>query len=869
MHAGFIAPSTAGSRRGYVRAGQTAGWRLAGCLLLAACAVEVRAATFTVTLDRDTTTVGEPVVLSLVFEGAQPTRVFGMPQVQGLALQGQGSRQQINIVNGQSSAQFIYEYAVVPQQAGDFTIPAIKAEVAGQTLSSQPLRLKVLRNDQPGAGTSGNGQMAFLKLVVRTNEVFVGEVFPLEIDLYVQNGQGQDLEMPQIKGEGFTFGPMPKQPSQTRTQINNNLYSVVIFKLAATAAKTGTLNLGPVECSLKLRVPRANRRARDPFGFDALDMFSSPFELRPVTLNSEVQTIHALPLPAGNAPANFTGAMGSFSVSLHASPTNVAVGDPITVTVRVEGHGNFDTLNLPPQAGWGEFKIYPPTSKVATTDPLGLQGVKTFEQVIIPQNTEIKELPAFSFSFFDPERKDYRTETLAATPLVVRPTAATQAPPLLATNSESEKTASPPPQDIVAIKQHPGSVAVLGPSLIQRPWFLALQGLPALVWLSTLTWRKRQDRLANNPRLRRQRQVARVIRKGLADLRQLAEANDAEAFFAGVFRLLQEQIGERIDLPASAITEAVLEERLRPLGVPEASLATLHELFQACNQARYAPQPSRQALASLLPKVESALVAIRKVVYLALLLGVIMTAGVRLQAGATPAEFDQANKLYERGQFKDAVAAYEKLIHTGSVSTEILFNLGNAFFKSGQIGRAIAAYRAAEFLAPRDPDVLANLKFARESVGRPAAGGSRWLERLRKLTLDEWTILTAGATWIWFALLSAGQWRSDLKKTFGGYTAAVGAAAVALAACLGATGYDRLSHTAAVVIAREAVARYGPLDEAQSAFTLPDGTEVMVLDHNGDWLEVETGDRRTAWVRRTQVAVLTAAARLEISTPIQ
>ena len=44
--------------------------------------------------------------------------------------------------------------------------------------------------------------------------------------------------------------------------------------------------------------------------------------------------------------------------------------------------------------------------------------------------------------------------------------------------------------------------------------------------------------------------------------------------------LLQEQLGERLDLPASAITEAVIEEHLRPRNVPETPLAQLHELFQ-------------------------------------------------------------------------------------------------------------------------------------------------------------------------------------------------------------------------------------------------------------------------------------------------
>ncbi|MBU6399987.1 MAG: BatD family protein [Verrucomicrobia bacterium] len=565
---------------------------------------------FTTTLDRDTTTVGEPVTLSLVFEGAQPTRVFGMPQVPGLALQGQGQTMRSEYINGQASTKFIYQYAVTAQRTGDFIIPAIKAEVGGQTLSSQPLRLKVVGHNQTaGRGIEGN-PFAFVKLLTQTNEVYVGQVFPLEIDLYVLNGQGQDLELPQIKGDGFTFGPIPKQPAQTRTQINNNLYSVVIFKLAATAAKTGSLTLGPAECSLNLRVPRANRRRSDPFGFDAFDLFSPPFELRHATLASESEPLHVLPLPAENVPPGFSGAIGDFTVTLHASPTNVAVGDPITVDVRIAGRGNLDGLTLPPQAAWRDFQVYPPTSKTETSDPLGMQGVKTFEQVVIPQHTAIKTLPAFSFSFFDPERRTYRTLAEPATPLVVRPTTVASAPPMLATSGAPQNPTSSA-QDIVALKQHFGTVATLGTPWIERPWFLALQGAPLLAWLTGLVWRRQQDRLAHNPRLRRQRQVAQVVREGLGELRQLAAANDAEGFFAATFRLLQEQIGERVNLPASAITEAVLDERLRPAGLEEEALADLRELFQLCNQARYAPQTSTAELASLLARVETALQSVK------------------------------------------------------------------------------------------------------------------------------------------------------------------------------------------------------------------------------------------------------------------
>ena len=152
-----------------------------------------------------------------------------------------------------------------------------------------------------------------------------------------------------------------------------------------------------------------------------------------------------------------------------------------------------------------------------------------------------------------------------------------------------------------------GSLARIHAPLIQQTWFVALQGVPLLAWLSVLLWRKREESLANNPRLRRQRQVAEIIRGGLAELRRLAAANQADEFFASTFRLLQEQLGERLDLPASAITEAVVEERLRPSGAPEETLTALEEIFQRCNQARYAPQRSSHELASLAPNVESVL----------------------------------------------------------------------------------------------------------------------------------------------------------------------------------------------------------------------------------------------------------------------
>ena len=70
---------------------------------------------------------------------------------------------------------------------------------------------------------------------------------------------------------------------------------------------------------------------------------------RRVALAAEPETLTVLPLPKENVPANFNGAVGSFSMTLSAGPTNVAAGDPVTVKVQISGRGAFDSLALPEQ----------------------------------------------------------------------------------------------------------------------------------------------------------------------------------------------------------------------------------------------------------------------------------------------------------------------------------------------------------------------------------------------------------------------------------------------------------------------------------------------------------------------------------------
>ncbi len=223
--------------------------------------------------------------------------------------------------------------------------------------------------------------------------------------------------------------------------------------------------------------------------------------------------------------------------------------------------------------------------------------------------------------------------------------------------------------------------------------------------------------------------------------------------------------------------------------------------------------------------------------------------------GGTPEEtFDAAARLYEQGRVAEAAAVYQSLVTNGVPTPALLFNQGNAWLAAGQVGRAIVSYRAARRLAPRDPEILANLARARARVGHGAATVEGPAARvLRMFRGNEWGGAALVAVWCWFGLLAAREclprWRAKtagLVRLF------------ALLAVLAGTGTVaagvHASRSVIVVIAPDTAVRFGPLEESQPAFTLPDGAELVVTDRKGDWLEVRDVTGRRGWILARHVA---------------
>jgi hypothetical protein len=342
---------------------------------------------------------------------------------------------------------------------------------------------------------------------------YVGEVIPAVLRLGFAT-RLVSLDGPHLSGQGFTMHKLQGGDQPQIEAINGRKFLVYTFKTAIAPARPGKLDIGPVKATAKIVIPGSARRSRSGSAFDIFNMddffndpfFADPFgrsEKQELPIESQPAPLEVKPLPA-NAPANFGGAIGNFSMTVDANPKSVQVGDPITVTATISGRGNFDRVTAPAledEQGWHK---YPPSSKFKQDDEVGISGGKTFETVLSP-NERKQSISPLVFSFFDPVKEHYVTLKSDEIPIRVTggsaPAAAPAAASAAAATPPPAVAASPPAkQDILhQLNERPARAESFVP-LYARPNFWLVQAIPLAGLLALLVWKfrraRREDRQA-------------------------------------------------------------------------------------------------------------------------------------------------------------------------------------------------------------------------------------------------------------------------------------------------------------------------------------------------------------------------------------
>jgi hypothetical protein len=544
--------------------------------------------------------VGRAVQLKIQVKGERNAASPSQISVDGLEIQSTGQMQSFEMRNFNVTSSVTFTYTILPQRAGRFIIPPQTIRAGSTSLRTPELTLNV--TDSPNQSsrstrapaTTDPKKNTFAELIVPKTTAYVGEMIPIvvrvgfELQTRVRN-IAPEIDLP---GQGFTKQKM--RASEARQTIGEKTYNIITYKTAIAAARTGTIEIGPVEIPAVVLVPQSQRNRpfpQNPLGMNdpALeDFFNDPWLMgsvpREIKLTTEKVNIEVKALPP-HAPPTFGGAVGNFTMTSDANPKSVQVGDPITVTAKISGRGNFDRVTGPSfedEHGWHK---YPPSSDFKQDDDVGISGTKTFETVLSPNERKDK-IPIQLFTYFDSIKGEY--VTLRGDPIPVRveggsaPAAPAPAPATAATAPAlSASPSAPKQQDILyQLTDLPAAPQSFTPLFARRSFWLA-QLFPFLALLGYIGWRMRQAHFDNREARRRE-----ALQHEAAELQRSLRRDDAstQEYFSRASRAIQVKTALARNVDPNMVDAELAASAFH---ADEATRLRLRHLFEKSDEVRY------------------------------------------------------------------------------------------------------------------------------------------------------------------------------------------------------------------------------------------------------------------------------------------
>jgi hypothetical protein len=551
---------------------------------------------FTASADKTTLSLDDQLTLTLTVEGQmRSVPEPRLPSLEGFQVYSSGRSQQFSFVNGQFSASVTFNYILRPTTVGKHTIGSAEITLDGQIYRTQPIEVEVLEGRVPtptppeqapaaGAPSQLAGQDLFVEAVVDKDEAYVGEQVTYTFRFY-QGVElfGADLRYSKPETTGFWTEDLPPQ-NQYYQVVGGRRYLVTEVRMGLFPTTVGAQTIGPA--SLRIE------------GF-----FSGQ------TLETDPLTIRALPLPQEDQPAHFGGAVGQYQVTAWLDKSEATVNEPVTLSFRVSGTGNVQTV---PEPLWPElesFRSYEAKSTTNTSiENYRVQGAKTFEKLFIPKEAGQYTIPPFRLTYFDPEAGTYRTAETDPLALTVRP-GAPEGPS--AAPSDQQQAVTLVGRDIRHIKAAPPVLRDQGQHLYQSGLFLPSWALPPLLLIGAVLYQRQRQRLRQDVRYARLRRAHKMARRRLARAKKLMKSQDSKAFYGEVARAVTGYLGDKMNVPAAGLRLEEMTRELERRGADQQTMDRLNRCWEECDLGRFAPVAGTpEAMVNLLAEAEEFIVSL-------------------------------------------------------------------------------------------------------------------------------------------------------------------------------------------------------------------------------------------------------------------
>jgi len=584
------------------------------------------------------------------------------------------------------------------------------------------------------------------------------------------------------------------------------------------------------------------------------------FRERHIFARSEPLSVTVSEAPAEGRPAGFAGAVGRFQFTAPPpTPSVVAVGNPIYLTLVVEGHGFLDgvEIDVARQLGGG-WRVEPPKilDSLAPGEarpqgfPARIGKWRQFDYKLRPLRDDIRAVPPIRFAYFDTERRSYRVLLSPEFAIQVKPAGAD-----IDAGVVDATGGGPGTTELVAagLSANEDDLNKIGNQRARPgPYLISLVGLLS-VWLGAGFVVRRRLRLRADPTILRRRdapgRAARRLKAARAGSGPEA-VTEAVAALCGLVADLQ-------DRPEDAVTSGDVARWAEPHLGDADERAALDELLESGELASFGggglDDVARARLLAVADRLVRTASTRRRAGVTPMVLAVLVI------AGALPAQntdlFQKGQEAFAEGRYVDAAGHYEAMLSDDYANGYVLFNLGNAWMNAGEIGRAISAYRRARWFIPADANLERNLGFALE-------------RRMQELSVTDEAVIDkilfwrptlsfsrqAGVALFFFVLAFVSSLVRLLRGRRSTWTRSAAFVGFALALLFTAsatlTWADQASGEHGAITDDDTRLLQWPSDEADLAYEQPlhDGDEFTVLQGRDGWLKIRVADRYEGWV---------------------
>lgn len=538
---------------------------------------------------------GKQAKLTLKVFGEPSVKEPEIPFVNGLDIKYQSSG-----VKGEGSKIFIYR--VVAKKTGEYKIGPVHIEYQdGRHVSSNEIIFTVSKEpySTPAAVVPGDiggdiSKRIYLTVDLPKKTVYVNEKLPVEIKLFSDWFDLEDIIVNEIATGELLADKITKGGSSI-VNIGDVRFAVLVYKTNITAPTPGNFIIEPVKVSLNIAPRRPDASGALPPLLNNNEVFYKDYtggrNEMPLGLETEPVGLEVVPLPAEGRPATFKGAVGNFKFEAGISPDSIKIDQDVKIKLEVTGDGNYTTfnaINIPFIPGTR------PHEPVIRRSP----DAFTMEQVIRVISPDVNEIPAITFSYFDPNKGAYISLTKGPFPLKVESLAVPAVKPVDAGEERSKpKPAAVPAKDmrqkevLVNIKSSMGRLSRFDPYIYSGPIALATQILPIFLVFAAVIIKNRMNFLESDHEYAAWLRMSKRSASDISRAEWLFKRRKTKEFYDHIFLFMQLYLGSRLMVPPEGITEKTVGEMLSEKVGDAVVLDKIKRIFADSYIARFTSVP--------------------------------------------------------------------------------------------------------------------------------------------------------------------------------------------------------------------------------------------------------------------------------------